>query len=148
MKAADHDCGALSPESQGDVGCPAELVRLDSDQADQDSLSSSVAQAADFVQRDPDHGFIHHMNSQVHVTEQTSLANVLGQAVQTSEAVAGHHGAPVTDDKAFVVVLRGPDQENVKDGGAPSGIHTDLLNQDFRFAILAGIDCTSNRLRW
>jgi hypothetical protein len=124
MKAADHDRDLFSSKSQGDIRSPAKLVGLHSHQADEYPLAGPAVEAEDPVQRHLVHGLIHHMNSQVYLAEHTPLPNIFGQAVQTSEAVAGHHSTPVTDDKAFVVVLGRPDQENMKDKRVFGGLHT------------------------
>jgi hypothetical protein len=63
-----------------------------------------------------------------------------------------HHGAAVTDNKAFGVVLRRPDPgkpEKAKDK-SPGGLHTGLsiLNPGFSlFRILAAFNCTPNGFR-
>ena len=67
--------------------------------------SGPAVEAEDPFQRDLVHGLIYDIDSQIDLAQHAPLPNILGQAVQASEAVAGHHRPPVTDDEAFVVVL-------------------------------------------
>src|SRR5579871_4237428 len=96
MKAADHYRDLFLPQSQGDVRRPAKLVGLHSHQTDQNTLASPAVEAEDPLQRYLIYGLIHYVDSNVYFAERAPLPNILAQAVQTSEAVAGHHGAPVT----------------------------------------------------
>lgn len=93
MKAADHESDIFSSKSHGDIRCPAELVGLHSHEADQYPLAVPAVEAEDAVQRHLIDGLVYDMNSQVYPDKHTPLPNILRHAVQTSEAVAGHHSA-------------------------------------------------------
>jgi hypothetical protein len=81
MKAADHHRDLLSPKSQGDIRCPAKLVGLHSNQADEYPLTGPAIEAKDPGQRHLVHGLIHHVNSQVYLAKHTPLPNILSQTV-------------------------------------------------------------------
>ena len=114
VEASDDHRHTLPAKLQRDVGGPTILIRLDSNQAHDDLLTGFAVEFRNLPEGKFLHRLVERMDAEFHFGPTRAFSNVLGQAVQTGQGIAGKHAPPVTDDVAIVVVLGWLYEEDTK----------------------------------